>query len=274
MQIASTGMTSQNNPNMIDAIVQRTIKETKRFYQVHTEIKKSHGVEHVLAVYQHSLNAIASHEPPLTNKQTSREIKIAALLHDVDDRKYFPMHKEYENARQIMDQAQVPRNHHDGIIQMIQLVSCSSNGNHVPDHIQEKSLYHLLIPRWSDRLEAVGAMGVVRSYQYNKEHNHNLSSSHSPRAQSIEEVWDYATPERFETYQNSGGVSVDMISHYYDKLLHVARPPRESVRNAYLEVCGEEGSKELVEVCLRFGRTGSVDEDFIKGIAKDCSIAL
>eukprot|EP00979_Chaetoceros_neogracilis_P012312 scaffold3219_cov255-Chaetoceros_neogracile.AAC.1 len=265
-----------HHPSIInDIMIQRIIQETKIFYQTHTEIKKSHGLEHVLAVHRHALNAIASHEPPLTNKQSSREIQIAALLHDVDDRKYFPKHKEYENARQIMEQAQVPHNYHDAIIQMIQLVSCSSNGNHVPQHIQDKALHHLLIPRWSDRLEAVGAMGVVRSYQYNKEHNHNLSSSHSPRARSIEEVWEYATPERFDDYQNkNGGESADMISHYYDKLLHIARPPRESVRNAYLEVCGKYSSKELLEVCLRFGKTGVVDEDYIKGIANNLGIAL
>ena len=60
-----------------------------------------------------------------------------------------------------------------------------------------------------------------------------------------------------------------MISHYYDKLLHVARPPPEIVRNSYLERMAEDGSKELVEVCVRFGRTGVVDEEYILGLEKN-----
>ena len=288
------------NRDIINSIIQRTIKETKAFYQAHPEIKSSHGLQHVLAVYHHALNAIESHEqqhtqrehghehphntekplhhrptqnPPALTKQTCMEIQIATLLHDVDDRKYFDQHTNHENARHITLQAQIPPTHLENILEMIQLVSCSTNGNHVPAYIQEKSLHHLLIPRWSDRLEAVGAIGVVRSYQYNKEHNFPLSSASSPRPQTIQQVWEYATEGRFEAYQTSGE-SEDMISHYYDKLLHISRPPNDLVRNKYLEEMAEVSSKELVEVCLRFGRTGIVDEEYIRGIADGLGITL
>ena len=63
-----------------------------------------------------------------------------------------------------------------------------------------------------------------------------------------------------------------MISHYYDKLLHVARPPPEIVRNKYLEDMAKDSSKELVEVCLRFGETGVVDEDYILSLEMEASI--
>lgn len=283
-------------------VIQRTIEETTTFYQAHPEIKSSHGLQHVLAVYQHALNAIESHEQqqkqqehghehpnktdkpphdrptqnppgPALTKQTCMEIQIATLLHDVDDRKYFDQHANHENARHIMLQAQIPPIHLENILEMIQLVSCSTNGNRVPAYIQENCLYHLLIPRWSDRLEAVGAIGVVRSYQYNKEHNFLLSSASSPRPQTIQQVWEYATEGRFEAYQTSGE-SEDMISHYYDKLLHISRPPKNLVRNKYLEEMAEVSSKELLEVCLRFGRTGIVDEEYIRGIADGLGITL
>lgn len=52
-----------------------------------------------------------------------------------------------------------------------------------------------------------------------------------------------------------------MISHYYDKLLHVARPPKQLVRNKYLEAIAEESSKEMIKVLLRYGETGVVDEE-------------
>jgi uncharacterized protein len=162
----------------------------------------------------------------------------------------------------------VPFESQNRIIDMIKLVSCSENGNSVPRYVSESNAYHILIPRWSDRLEAVGANGVVRCYQFTNEQSQPMSSTTSPRAKSQDEVWKYATPERFEAYQN-GGNSDDMISHYYDKLLHIARPPKGIVNNEYLEAMAEESAKELIEVCIRFGKTGVVDEDHIQDLSKE-----
>ena len=156
------------------------------------------------------------------------------------------------------------------IIEMIGWVSCSTHGNSVPEKVEKTGDYHLLIPRWSDRLEAVGAVGVVRCWQYTVEKDGKLSSEGAPRAKSEEEVWGLATEDRFEGYMGRGGSSECMISHYYDKLLHVARPPPGIVRNEYLEEKGREASKELVEVCLRFGRTGVVDEEYLREVAGRC----
>lgn len=255
-------------------IADRVLVETIDFYRRHTEIKASHGLQHALAVYNHALRAIQCHEPRLT-AGLAMEIKVAALLHDVDDRKYFPKHiEEFENAIEIMGKALVPKCSFDSILDMIRLVSCSKNGNQVPAHIIDGSKYYLLIPRWSDRLEAVGKVGIVRAYQYNKEHGHLLSSSESPRARTREEVWQYASSGRFLAYQSSGGISKDMISHYYDKLLHIARPPKNLVQNPYLERMAEESSEELIELCIRFGKTGTVDEEFIEEIAASISMSL
>jgi uncharacterized protein len=262
-------------------IIKNVLENVENFYKIHTEIKASHGIRHVLAVHNHSKNAIASHLPPLSDQQ-SMEIQIASLLHDVDDSKYFPppprlqepqsqQHHDTNDlihAKEIMHQSQVPIESHNVILSMIQWVSCSSNGNSVPLYIQESNHYHLLIPRWSDRLEAVGPMGVVRCYQYNQERNLPLANCHSPRAKTYEQVWEYATPERFVQYQKSGGSSTDMISHYYDKLLHIALPPSDIVRNVYLEQMQQESAVELLEVCLRFGKFGKVDEEYIMGLAK------
>ena len=78
-----------------------------------------------------------------------------------------------------------------------------------------------------------------------------------------------ASPDRFENYlrDSVNGVDDDMISHYYDKLLHVARPPPDIVRNSYLEEAAEESARELVHVCLRFGETGRVDTEAIEQLA-------
>jgi uncharacterized protein len=162
----------------------------------------------------------------------------------------------------------------DNVLQMISWVSCSKNGNRVPSSIKTSGDYHLLIPRWADRLEAVGAVGVVRCFQYNQEHDLPLCSETSPQAQSVDEVWQRATPERFDAYLTSGGHSEDMISHYYDKLLHVACPPKEIVQNAYLEQMAQDSSEALMEVCLRFGRSnGVIDHDYIQQVAAQNGLA-
>ena len=255
--------------------VNQVLKLVEKFYQSNPQIKASHAFQHVLRVFEHATKALeccscACQKVKATAAVVSpterMEIQVATLLHDVDDSKYFPQHMKYENARSILDQAKIsPR---DKVLQMISWTSCSKNGNRIPKQVQETNSHHLLIPRWADRLEAVGAMGVVRAYQYNQEHGMALSSETSPRATCIEEVWKLATPERFEAYLRSNGQSDDMISHYYDKLLHVSCPPPDSVRNPYLEHMAKDSSRELIQVCLRFGRQGEVDEEYIRQLAK------
>lgn len=257
-------------------IVQRVHSHVQNFYETHADrIKDSHGWKHVKAVYHHTYQAILAHQRQQKqvalslSSQVVMEIHIAALLHDVDDRKYFPTHQNDDNARRIMVDAQVPKERTHSILYMISLVSCSKNGNHVPASIMNsKNQFHLLIPRWADRLEAVGEKGVIRCYQYNREHGHDLSSADSPRPQSLSQIWEYATPERFANYQVKG-TSKDMISHYYDKLLHVACPPPTAVRNAYLEAQAKESAHALIQVCLRFGKTGVVDEAYIQSLQKE-----
>ena len=95
----------------------------------------------------------------------------------MDDHKYFPLADKaedveirYANAAKICRDADLPSNVSlRRILQMISWVSCSENGNNVPLEVSQSGAYHLLIPRWADRLEAVGAIVVVRCYRYNQE---------------------------------------------------------------------------------------------------------
>jgi uncharacterized protein len=267
---------------IMNEMVDRVQQQVQIFYQVdHADrIQESHGFAHVLAVLRHAQMALLAssslpQQPPIGPK-VSMQIQLAALLHDVDDHKYFPRHHHHENARALLARAAVADkdDYIAPILLMIDLVSCSANGNHVPECIVRRGDYHWLIPRWADRLEAVGAIGVVRCYQYNIEHHQPLCSTYSPRAVTAEQVWQYATTERFVAYQERGGTSSDMISHYYDKLLHVARPPQDIVRNTYLEQMAEQSALELVEVCIRYGQTGRVDEEYILHLARQLGMAM
>lgn len=260
-------MDAHNNNS--DIYIEKVSEEVKRFYEIHMEIKESHGIKHVLAVVSHAQQAIECHSPPLSQRD-GMEILVASYLHDVDDAKYF-FHPSapFENAKRIMDTVGIPSTStRIRILYMINLVSCSKNGNSVPQRIKDANDYHLLIPRWCDRLEAVGKIGVLRCFQYTKESGGLLWSRDSPRCITVDEIWEHATPERFQAYQIRGGTSSDMISHYYDKLLRVARPPSNIVCNEYLEQAAEVRVQPLIDVCLHFGRTGVVDEDYILGLCR------
>ncbi|KAG7340766.1 hypothetical protein IV203_024309 [Nitzschia inconspicua] len=238
-----------------DAAVQVLLDLTQQFYNEHRHlIKESHGWRHARKVYEHACHALQSCHQQL-EATACLEIQMAALLHDVDDSKYFDrpktckdLRKRYPNAVHILRLASVAESSVASILFMID------------------QSYHWLIPRWADRIEAVGARGVWRCHQYNQEHGAPLSSSQSPRPTTFDELWSYATPERFEEYQQRGGSSNDMISHYYDKLLHVACPPKDIVRNSYLEQQLQFSATELIEVCLQYGCTGVVDEDYIQSL--------
>ena len=258
-----------------DSVVKETLKLVKHFYDVeHPEIKESHGRKHVMAVYNHALQALHYETRSSLTVKDKREIVIATLLHDVDDNKYFPDHMDQslnQNATSILSRVGVTFQAAERILMMINWVSCSKNGNTIPSEVQESDKYHMLIPRWCDRLEAVGKIGVYRCYQYTIESGGKLSSDESPRPKTEEEIWEkYATTERFENYQSRGGKSTDMISHYYDKLLHIAKPPpTEICNNRYIQTKAQEGLSPLIEVCLRYGQQtgGIVDVEYIKSLA-------
>ena len=268
---SSSSSFSDDEPKDTDPVLE-VIKVLEKFYERNTHIKESHGIRHALTVYQHAVEAVKCC-PKLASADMSDEraaVLIAALLHDVDDRKYFPDQEDTcFNAKTIMVASKLSPSIVKIVLDMIQLVSASKHGNSVPDWVSTSDKYYYLYPRWCDRLEAVGKRGVLRCYQYNIEQGEPLYSESSPRPSTIEEVWEAATPERFELYQASGGQSNDMISHYYDKLLHVARPPKDSVRNSYLEAKAEEGVQPLLAVCLHFGKTGTIDDEFIRSVVID-----
>ena len=252
------------------SLIPKAVEKVQDFYAQHIEIKASHGWNHIEAVFDHTNKALLALDFVLPSK-TQMEIKLAALLHDMDDKKYFPdtRRNEFPNASAVLKVLGIEsfgqeKGSYERIMKMISWVGCSENGNSVPKEVENSEAYHLLIPRWADRLEAVGSRGVIRCYQYNQEKGHPLASEASPRPQNEQEIWTkYAKSCKLQAYMDRGGTSTDMISHYYDKLLHIARPPKEIVRNLYLERQAESGSTDLVEICLRYGKTGKVDEEYI-----------
>jgi len=140
---------------------------------------------------------------------------------------------------------------------MVSIVSASKNGDRIPEEIKDKEW--MLIPRYADRIEAIGIIGVERCYTYTK----NVSKlplylESSPKPSTEEEIWKYATQERYNAYS---GKSVSMIDHYYDKLLRLSTFP---IRNRYFDSECEKRRRPLIEFLLYFGRTGRITNEDIE----------
>lgn len=209
-------------------------------------VDESHGVGHALKVLANLDAAVVAAPTPLPAPRMLA-MRLAALLHDADDKKYFPeTAATYANAARIAADSGAPAVVVAEAVKMIGWVSCSTNGNSSP--VGTVAEPELLWPRWADRLEAVGEMGVARCFLYTLHSARPLSAATTPRPRTPEAALALATAERFERYQSSGGSSASMIDHYYDKLLSVARPPPEIVRNAFLEKAALKSAAPLLEV--------------------------
>eukprot|EP00438_Fugacium_kawagutii_P020053 Skav201033 [mRNA] locus=scaffold3386:156139:156915:+ [translate_table: standard] len=251
-----------------DPVIAVAIDGLKALCEEH-RIEASHGLAHALRVLDHADKALSQADG--MSEDRKQAVRLAALLHDADDRKLFKKRDDdrgLKNAEQIMEQANAKAVVIGDAIRMIELVSCSKNGNSVP-HDAEKEP-ELLWPRWADRLEATGEIGIIRCWQYNREVGAPLVLPDTPCPKSEEEVWAHATNQRFELYQKSGGKSNSMLDHYYDKLLRVACPPAHFVKNGYLEREMADRAQPLVQVCLQYGLTGvlPLNEDIISEKAR------
>ncbi len=124
-----------------------------------------HDAAHSLRVYRNAMK-IAEQEPGC-----DREIAaLAALLHDADDHKLF--HTENNaNARAFLEANEVPPERTERICQTINMVSFSRNRDRVPDTIEGK------IVQDADRLDAMGALGIARTFAYGGEHGRPMEGS-------------------------------------------------------------------------------------------------
>ena len=124
-----------------------------------------HDASHTLRVYQNAL-LIAENENPCNMEIVS----LAALLHDADDHKLF--HTENNsNARQFLASQKLDKELIEEIIRAINSVSFSRNRGRKPETIEG------IIVQDADRLDAIGAIGIARTFAYGGEHGRSLESS-------------------------------------------------------------------------------------------------
>ena len=124
-----------------------------------------HDAAHTMRVY-HNAVAIAKKEPACDMEIVS----LAALLHDADDHKLF--HTENNaNARSFLKSQGISPEKTELICQAINSVSFSRNRGKRPSTAEGK------IVQDADRLDAIGAVGIARTFAFGGEHGRSLESS-------------------------------------------------------------------------------------------------
>ncbi len=242
--------------------------ELRRFFEEH-QICSSHGYDHANAVATHAskvMDDISSQVemPPIKYSQ----VFVASLLHDLDDPKYFPTHKESNRHITVDGKSTVPNPNYshanalkiiksstaygscmsyvDNIEKMIDLVSFSKNGVGSATHggtsdstagdVEIDPL--MLIPRYCDRLEAIGKIGIRRCLQVSKSFGNPL---YEPGDEKIGINADIKGDSKTVTSDLSSSStatctttsppstparrSTSFIGHFRDKLLKIANPP-------------------------------------------------
>ena len=227
--------------------LQKIIQE---LYKLLEKKCNSHGIKHALAVLQHVRLALEEEKEMDDNLRIA--IELAALLHDADDRKFFNS-VDNENAKHLM--RNVPGDIRIKALEMIDLVSCSKNKNSVV-----KNEYYLF-PRYADRLEAIGKIGVWRCFKYCNTINTPLYTKDTKRYTNLEELKE--TKQRFGVYK---GNSDSMMDHFYDKLLHLADFETE---NQYFDLEKNERMQPIINTIMLFGKQGFITPDQITQLCSE-----
>lgn len=141
-----------------------------------------HDFDHTMRVYRMATRIAMEENADL------QIVQLAALLHDVDDRKLSPETCENkDNAVSFLKQNGVEEGKIRRIVQIISEISFSANKG-VPTTIEGKCVQD------ADRLDAIGAIGIGRAFAYGGSRGRAI---HDP----------------------TGADQTSTIQHFYDKLL-------------------------------------------------------
>ena len=142
--------------------IERAIEYITKLFQGNGD---GHDLSHSLRVYKNALS-IAKAE----GRREEEMIALSALLHDCDDHKLF--HTENNaNARRFLEQEKLSVEVIEEICKNINSVSFSKNRGKALETIEGK------IVQDADRLEAIGAVGIARCFQFGGSHGRSLENS-------------------------------------------------------------------------------------------------
>jgi uncharacterized protein len=125
-------------------------------------------------------------------------VQLAALLHDVDDRKLSPeTYEDKANAKRFLSENNVDDDQIDEICRIIGEISFAENC--VPSTLEGKCVQD------ADRLDSIGAIGIARAFAYGGNHNRLMYHPDIAPNPNMSK----------EEYVNSKSTTVN---HFYEKL--------------------------------------------------------
>lgn len=162
--------------------------------EVFSEDCSGHDYHHSVRVYKNALN--------IAHKEGGNIflIKLSALLHDVDDRKLFDTSGKLLNARRFLIENCVDDTSINEICKIIKSVSFRGNETVIPDSIEGRIIQD------ADRLDAIGAIGIARTFAYGGYKGRPIYEPH-------EKPIDTMTAIEYENHISTS------INHFDEKLL-------------------------------------------------------
>ncbi len=146
----------------MDQITQHAMEYVRALFQGNAD---GHGFDHTLRVWRNAMR-IADTEPDCDRQIVS----LAALLHDADDHKLFTTENN-ANARRFLEEHRIPAETAERICTVINAVSFSRNRGKQPQTPEGR------IVQDADRLDAVGAVGIARTFAYGGKHGRSPEDS-------------------------------------------------------------------------------------------------
>ena len=170
------------NENLIIKGIEDFVKESTK------EFDSGHDWWHL-----HRVRNLALHLQKAENSGNRFIIEISALLHDIDDKKFRKSEGPGANAiiSGLLNNFGVGDNIIQEVVQINKYISFSSGAK------TEIRSPEFLIVQDADRLDAIGAIGIARAFNYGGFRNNAIY-----------------IPEN-----DGDGISPSTISHFYDKLL-------------------------------------------------------
>jgi uncharacterized protein len=124
-----------------------------------------HDFNHSIRVYENARNIAAGY--PACDLLV---VSLAALLHDVDDHKLFSTENN-QNARAFLQSQPVRQDEIECICTVINAVSFSKNRGKRPESLEGQ------IVQDADRLDAIGAIGIARTFAFGGKNGRSIESS-------------------------------------------------------------------------------------------------
>lgn len=145
----------------MEEIIKKAIDYVENIFTGNSD---GHGADHSLRVYNNALNIRKSYEC------NELYVDLGALFHDVDDYKLFN-NKNNENARKFLIENDFDSEAIEDIIEIINSVSFTKNKGTKPNTLEAS------IVQDADRLDAIGAIGVARTFMYSGKNGRGIEDS-------------------------------------------------------------------------------------------------